>query len=726
MVEAAATELLPAREQPPGQQLLAIDVEARNRLLAACDAALERALERAGNRLRAKANAQRATLRNVPARLCCAHWGPTLVAAAGLDDADLLDGAWDQLETEYRRIGASAQKRALKFASRLVGMGEPDARAVYGLRQAEDLDAGWRWMKEAMGSLAKARLYTPDPGAPDVGEFDPTSRTPTGLVRQAMRVAGGVKGSANVIDLSTKGSGDVWATVPDGSAPGGIATGELITQLLRDEGGAVQGYRWVYGPADRRHPFHPHLRLDGLVFASFTDPRLAVQGSFPGTGHYIPGDHRGCICDYEPLVLTPEQVARLRADGYLPEQPELPGTAPPPPPPPEPEPEPRLGVRPMPRELRRVLGNLSDTPELRALRQTRRSSEGPLKAAESEIAHQRRLAELYRENLRKLELQDPADMGPAQLERWQKQIETERSSAELAERRAANMDRDADFYRDLLARIDADIAAKEAAPEVAEQEAKVLAQWERQQSAVMPKGLSPKAAEAWMRDTWGAKLSGQERGWYLGTLKAGAPQAEAMDRLMRQFPVTAEHVRYVGDATAVNRAGGFRTSRSGAYADANDQGQFIRLYRKWYGMEPDALAAVKKGDAALDPNGTRWSPEGTGNATSTVVHEFGHHVYFWARGGRGGDRERAAAVGKRVRAIFERHLAAEGKAFTDKNALDLVRRKISRYGATNMEEVMAESFAWVHASDTAPHPLAQELVDLITEWAEDPPDRDAW
>src|SRR5204862_6226159 len=121
-------------------------------------------------------------------------------------------------------------------------------------RQPPDPDARWASTQHPLPSLAKARLYKPDITAPDLGEFDPTATAPTGLIRQAMRVAGGVRGSDNATQLNTSGEGDVWITTPDGSSPGGIATGETITQIIRNEGGSVQGYRWVYGPADRRSP----------------------------------------------------------------------------------------------------------------------------------------------------------------------------------------------------------------------------------------------------------------------------------------------------------------------------------------------------------------------------------------------------------------------------------------------------------------------------------------
>lgn len=259
------------------------------------------------------------------------------MAAVGTDD-ELLEGAWDQLEGQFRRVGGSAQKRALGYAGRIVGGFTPEQRASLGLRQAGDLDTAWSWMKENLTALAKARLYAPDPNDPGLGEFDPTSQAPTGLIRQAMRVAGGTTGAANLTEISTNDLGSAWITTPDAGAPGGIATGALIEQIIRDEGGSVQGYRWVYGPADRTRPFLPHLRLDGMVFASFTDPRLAIPGSFPTTGHYIPGDHRGCICDVEPIVLTPAQVRELGVQPPTPPpQPPPQVEQPPPPPPPPPQ-----------------------------------------------------------------------------------------------------------------------------------------------------------------------------------------------------------------------------------------------------------------------------------------------------------------------------------------------------------------------------------------------------
>lgn len=58
--------------------------------------------------------------------------------------------------------------------------------------------------------------------------------------------------------------------------------------------------RWDYTGAYRADPFPPHVRLDGTKAESWDDPVLTANG-FPG-GHYYPGDHDGCLCDYHVVL----------------------------------------------------------------------------------------------------------------------------------------------------------------------------------------------------------------------------------------------------------------------------------------------------------------------------------------------------------------------------------------------------------------------------------------
>ncbi len=277
-----------------GRRLTEIDRELRTRLLTAANVAMGQALDRAANRLRTKTNgtAMRASLQNVPRRSWFAQLGPSLVAEA-MGEEDPLDGAWDGLEDEFRAWGADAQSRARMTAGQAVG-GD-----LSGLepQQADDLDGAWVWFAAALTGLAVAKLWTPEPSAPTIGEHDPTVMIPAGMVRQAVARAGGAQG------LITGGQ-DAWVTLTDaGTRPaGGIGTGDLIRGALRDGGATIEGYVWRYGPAFRRSVFEPHERLDGQPFVNFDDDVLSSGGEF-GYAFYLPGDHAGCSCDCEPAII---------------------------------------------------------------------------------------------------------------------------------------------------------------------------------------------------------------------------------------------------------------------------------------------------------------------------------------------------------------------------------------------------------------------------------------
>lgn len=261
----------------PGRRLMDIDRELRARLTVAASAAMTRALERAGNRLKGRQGGMTASNRDVVRRVnpvyVAATLGPALIAQAGVDDSTLIDSAaWNELEQQFRAWGAQSQSEALDVAASITGW-DTAARKTLKLRQAESLDEGWAWMREALDGLAARRLYEPNP-TEVLGEFDPTQKVPTGLVRQALAVAGGTP-----VALSSTGE-DVWV----GTGPvGGVGTGPLLMGALDDDGVGVEGYRWVYGPAFRKDPYEPHRALDGLVFSNFDEQSLVVPDEPPAT-----------------------------------------------------------------------------------------------------------------------------------------------------------------------------------------------------------------------------------------------------------------------------------------------------------------------------------------------------------------------------------------------------------------------------------------------------------
>lgn len=284
-----------------GAQLVAIDRDLRTRLVVAANDAMTRALERAGNVLRSKATGERDLLRNVPAAERFATLGPTKAHRFVTND-EALEGAWDELERQFYTWGQAAQADALETASEVAGGFSVAEREAYKLRQAADLDEAWAWLRGALTSLAGDRMFDPHPAAPEFGEFDATAKVPTGMLRQAIARAGGGSG------LRATDAGGAFLTLADaGTRPaGGIGTGELLREAMRDHGVGTEAYQWDYGPAFRQRPFEPHMQLDGVIFDNFDDAVLTNTSGFPDGAFYMPGDHAGCICDFTPILLPVE------------------------------------------------------------------------------------------------------------------------------------------------------------------------------------------------------------------------------------------------------------------------------------------------------------------------------------------------------------------------------------------------------------------------------------
>jgi hypothetical protein len=78
----------------------------------------------------------------------------------------------------------------------------------------------------------------------------------------------------------------------------------------------VLGYEWRYRPEIERDTFEPHRALDGLRFATFTDPKLDTDASTAWLGPFFaPGDHAGCRCQAVAVVAAvddPEGVVARR------------------------------------------------------------------------------------------------------------------------------------------------------------------------------------------------------------------------------------------------------------------------------------------------------------------------------------------------------------------------------------------------------------------------------
>lgn len=280
-----------------GPALSGIDRSLRDRLLVAADASLDRAVERAGNRLRSRQ--PRGVQASLPTGLDPRRVGYTLgrldpALVASIDPADLLGPeSFASLREQFLSWGARSQAEALDLVNRYTSGLSTAERSALQVRQAENLDEAWAILEQRLTDLGHLRVTDPTAGLVDVGEMLDGLNVPAGTLREALARAGGTVGA----EIGPAGS--VWVRVGDGVRPvGGIATGPDVLDTLQGLGVAAEQYQWVYGPASRSRPFEPHVELDGVLFDNFDDDVLAVSGSFPETGYYLPGDHAGCQCDF--------------------------------------------------------------------------------------------------------------------------------------------------------------------------------------------------------------------------------------------------------------------------------------------------------------------------------------------------------------------------------------------------------------------------------------------
>lgn len=294
----AAAAPRPARQTNLGRKLMDLDMDLRSRLLILADRTLDRALEKAGNKLRSQATF-RPLLKGVDSRLAAAHLGRALVADAGMSTADLLADAIEPMRQQFMDWGASTQERAIELVSRTVGGFEASRRAELQLRQADSLEEAWTWLADALAAHAERLLFDPSASAVDaVGELAANINVPHGMIREAVSIIGG-HGA-----VTTTGGGDAWVALSSDQYLGGVGTGDLVNAVLAEMGYGIEGYEWVYGNSAR--PFPPHVELDGVTFTDWSDPQLAITGSFPDGAYYIPGDHAGCTCDVAPVIIAPD------------------------------------------------------------------------------------------------------------------------------------------------------------------------------------------------------------------------------------------------------------------------------------------------------------------------------------------------------------------------------------------------------------------------------------
>jgi hypothetical protein len=140
-------------------------------------------------------------------------------------------------------------------------------------------------------ALGHELLFNPHPTAPPQGEFDPTNLVGTGLVAQALAIAGGDENATRTAAGGVIGS--------DGSPVGGVGLGPTVTDTLTQLGLFQTRTYWLHGDPPR--DFEPHVELDGIEFEGDNDDLLANDYGWPDVDYFYPKDHEGCDCEKVPV-----------------------------------------------------------------------------------------------------------------------------------------------------------------------------------------------------------------------------------------------------------------------------------------------------------------------------------------------------------------------------------------------------------------------------------------
>lgn len=280
-----------------GQKLALLDLQLTQEIRVASDLAMQRALERAGAKIRSQLSGQltyKNLLRDVPNELVASVIGPKSLVELGIgqegSDSDpidtLLNGVFSGLASRVKKWIRATQLAAMSILHRDLDIPPSMVEATYGEQQRINADKAAGALISGMLAMSRQKLFDPQPDK-GPGEFDDVE-VPTAAIRRVMSIAGGGSGSGR--DLAS-----------------GVATGNLVHEVLGSNGITVTGRQWVYGIAPRSQNFEPHLNLDGQEFQSWHDSTLSTPADalWLGVDHLYPGDHSGCRCAFAPIITVP-------------------------------------------------------------------------------------------------------------------------------------------------------------------------------------------------------------------------------------------------------------------------------------------------------------------------------------------------------------------------------------------------------------------------------------
>jgi hypothetical protein len=284
------------------QQLAKIERELNDKLSTSTNAAMSRALEKAGARIRTtvgRTAAGRAWCASHSNTQLCMLISNSMIAAAGLDESTLLNDAWEQLSKEYASYLEYADKKTITSIANMLRQDPENFQQLAG-KLSQYADSGWNYMQHQLQRSGMEYLSSPATAIEqdETKEIVTTRLVSPQLIKNTLaRVGGQLQHSLDAIKSDPTASVVVQP---------GLTTGPAVGETLDSGGLEIGSYTWVHGFTP--NPFEPHEALDGTEFSSWTDEILVNEESWPDVEFFAPGDHDGCSCDFTTNWGQPESA----------------------------------------------------------------------------------------------------------------------------------------------------------------------------------------------------------------------------------------------------------------------------------------------------------------------------------------------------------------------------------------------------------------------------------
>lgn len=227
-----------------------------------------------------------------------------------------------------------------------------------------------------------------------------------------------------------------------------------------------------------------------------------------------------------------------------------------------------------------------------------------------------------------------------------------------------------------------------------------------------PGAMRPSQAEEWMTANWAIDEFTPRYFSFHAMDSADATEfAETLDRLFRDFPQVAPRIKAFGNWDDVQRWVGTEVDvPETAYAYG---------HRNHIGINPTWTANNNFHQALQMNQATGHHQIGAGTVRAIVEHEYGHMVHQHAiakllETDINGDVTLGNEIDAAIKQVFLNDSPAQrGRPWTMAERDWLIRNQLSKYAASDMNELMAEAFSNVRTMGDEASPLGKALYAVL-------------